>query len=120
MQETATDSETIHFGTIGVKIDDRIVFKEYGLEVFVASGDGSPSNGGRLVRFQTEADLQKHFEAGALEALGAEALHTLYDLPYATRLLLKDRWDPRMDVFELWTSNGRSLRSLYEEKRARE
>jgi hypothetical protein len=88
--------ENIHFGLIGIKIGDIIEFMPTGDKFKVASGNGTPQNGGTLVENK--------------KVLGT----VLFDIKSATRRLLGERFDEEVDLWETWEFEGKSLRELYE------
>jgi len=83
------------FGTIGLKIGDEIVFRKDKLKFIVASGDGTPENGGTLVAYP-----DGNFDH-------------LYSLRYITRKILGNEFDKGKDIFELWEYEEKTLRSIY-------
>ena len=90
----------IHFGLIGVKAGDFIKFLPTGQMFVVNSGNGTPENGGTLV--------------SNLEILG----QGLFSLRLATRLLLREDFNTRNDIFRLWDFEGKTLRAIYKEREA--
>lgn len=92
-------SRHIHFGLLGLKIGDIIVFNETNDEFIVSSGDGTPgANGGTLVRN---------------ERITGDAL---FSIRLATRRLKKDNYDPDEDIWKLWSYKGKTLRTILEER----
>jgi len=86
----------IDFGDIGIKIGDEIVFDKQPEIVFVVcSGNGTPGNGGTLIR-------PKH---------STENLNS--SIKYITKRLLGDRFTEDLDIFKLWSHKGETLRSIY-------
>ena len=74
--------EKIDFGTVGVKIGDIIKFQGNDIFFEVASGNGTPGNGGTLIRY---AD-------GSI--IGS------FSIRYLTRRLMKTELTEDIDVFE--------------------
>ena len=87
--------QKIDFGTIGLKIGDEIVFRKDKLKFIVASGDGTPENGGTIVAYPDD-----NFDQ-------------LYSLSYITKKILGNEFDEGKDIFELWEHEGKTLRSIY-------
>ncbi len=88
----------IHFGLLGIKMGQRITFIPTEEEFQVASGAGTPDNGGTLVR-----------NPGAL---GPD----LFSLRAATRRLLAYQLNNCDDIWALWKFRGVTLRSIYEQR----
>ena len=84
----------LDFGDIGVKIGDEIVFTKTSQKFIVASGKGIPSNGGTLVGYPDEN-------------------REYYSLQYMTRRLMQNDFDERLDIWNLWAFEGKTLRSIY-------
>ena len=89
--------EKIDFGTIGVKIGDIITFQGNDTLFSVTSGNGTPGNGGTLIGY---ADYS---------IVGS------FSIRYLTKRLLGVELTDDIDVFELWSYKGRTLRSIYNE-----
>jgi len=89
--------EKIDFGTIGIKIGDIITFQGNDTLFSVASGRGIPGNGGTLIRYADERILMS------------------FSIRYLTKRLLGTELPDDIDVFELWSYKGRTLRSIYDE-----
>lgn len=89
----------IHFGTIGVKIGDEIVFKKNGRVFFVSSGNGTPENGGTLVNDPNKKNSK------------------LYSLLHITKKMMGDEYNEGEDIFSLWTFKGESLRSIFQREK---
>lgn len=88
--------QKIDFGTIGIKINDIIYFKENPEIWFkVGSGKGTPNNGGTLL-------IDNHDKG-------------LISLRLATKNILGEGFNPDSDIFDLWTFRGTTLRDLYNE-----
>ncbi len=85
----------IDFGTIGLKIGDEITFRGNKRKFLVSSGNGTPGNGGTLVRYPNG---------------------DLYSLRLITRKLMGDDFKEEMDIFELWICEGKTLRQIYRDK----
>ena len=81
----------IDFGTIGIKIGDRITFQNNSQVFLVASG-----NGGTLIKHEK------------MKGLG------LFSLKLITRRLMGGIIPEEVDIFSLWTYKGKTLRSLHE------
>lgn len=86
--------EDIHFGLIGLKIGDQISFRHTELKATVASGTGTPENGGSMVR-STEADPS-----------------VLFSLKALTRKLLDGKMNDQTDIWDIRYYEGASLREL--------
>ena len=87
----------IDFGDIGIKIGDEIVFRmQPTLPFVVASGNGTPGNGGTLVKYSAPNTPRAAFSLRAI-----------------TRQLLGSAFSHDSDIYELWSYRGRTLRSLY-------
>jgi len=93
--------EKIDFGTIGIKIGDKITFKYTGEVFLVASGNGTPGNGGTMVKYKN------------INGIG------LYSLRLMTRIIMGGIIPEEIDIFSLWTYKGKTLRSLHEENKLR-
>lgn len=87
--------DKIDFGTIGIRIDDVIVFESNKKKYKVASGIGVPGNGGCLIQC-TENGIQ-----------------SLMSIKVVTKKLMGHEYDEECDLFSLWTYNGHTLRALY-------
>lgn len=87
--------EKIDFGTVGIKIYDRVTFIETGDVFIVGSGRGVPGNGGTLLGYENNP------------AKG------LFSIRCITKLLQGQRFNNNIDLFELWTYEGRTLRSMH-------
>lgn len=87
----------IHFGTIGLKIGDKITFRDDNDVFVVSSGNGTPDNGGSLVSY----------EDGREEGL--------FSLRFMTRMLLGDEFSDQTDIWNYWKHQGRTLREIFEE-----
>lgn len=85
--------EKIDFGTIGVKIDDVIVFEPAKKNYKVGSGAGVPGNGGTFIQWKPGE---------------------LWTIKCATRTLMGTGFKEESDLFSMWTFNGRTLRDLHE------
>lgn len=92
--------EGIHFGTIGLKIGDRIRFRNDNIYFIVSSGEGTPNNGGTLVRGQNWTRNE------------------LWSLRLATRRLLGAKFHDGIDAWSYWSYKGKTLREIYESKRS--
>ncbi len=89
------DIEKIHFGTLGLKTGDTITFIPTGEEIRVASGQGTPDNGGTLVRFPDNRD------------------DVSYSIRAMTRKLTGDKFNEAADVWRLWHYQGEDLRTRH-------
>lgn len=87
--------EKIHFGTLGLKKGDTITFIPTGEEIRVSSGQGTPDNGGTLVRFPDNRD------------------DASYSIRAMTRRLAGDRFNEDADVWRLWQYQDEDLRSRH-------
>lgn len=86
-------NDEIDFGTIGIKIDDTIIFEPAKVEYKVGSGAGVPGNGGTLIQW----------ESGVLRSIKS-----------ATRVLMGTDFNEESDLFSLWTFEDHTLRELHE------
>lgn len=82
----------IHFGTLGIPMNEILTFIETGEQYAVASGSGRPENGGRLLFVQGEG---------------------LVSIRLLTRKLMGEKFDEGGDVWALWEYHGETLRSIY-------
>ncbi len=89
-----TNKNTIHFGTLGLKPGSEIKLADGDVRLLVASGDGTPENGGKLVM---KPGVPRRY----------------WSLPVMTRELLQGDYDPGMDIWKLWTFEGETLRARY-------
>lgn len=132
-----------HFGLIGLKARDIIESRSLDMRLMVASGNGTPENGGKLV-IDHEGDLLDQARFRYLQALdegpplsvpidekredknstqkGSLKMDllliegkTLYSLKLATKYLLGPSFDEEVDYWELWEKNGSSLRKLLDQ-----
>ncbi len=90
-----TDKNTIHFGTLGLKPGTEIRLMGRDVTLLVASGNGTPENGGKLV-------------------MKPDCPHRYWDLAVMTRELLQKDFDPATDIWTLWEFKGETLRARYE------
>ena len=90
--------ENIHFGLIGIKIGDIIRFKPTGDKFKVASGNGTPENGGDLISSE--------------QILGTD----LFSIKLATRRLLGKQFKEQADLWKMWEFKGKTLKELYDRK----
>jgi hypothetical protein len=90
----------IDFGDVGLKIGDTINFVEKPEIIFiVGSGDGTPGNGGSLIRYKNRKKIGS------------------YSIRYMTKKLLKlENLPEDIDVWEYWTHRGKTLRQIYNER----
>jgi len=96
--KTHENKPEVHFGLLGLKLGNIIEFNETGESFMVVSGNGTSENGGRLVKSEI--------------FLG----NMLFSITLATRRLLKDKYDPDVDVWELWSYKGSTLRTLFNDR----
>ena len=90
-----------HFGMIGLKIGDRIMFQGNPQETLVvASGDGTPNNGGILVCYDDE-----RYDG------------VLMSIRLITRKLLglDSPLPEEYDVWKHWVYNGQTLREIFDQ-----
>lgn len=87
-------NDTLHFGLIGLTIGDFIDFKHDNVRAMVASGDGTPENGGSMVRVPDIDPV------------------VAYSLKAMTRKLLDGKLDEATDIWDLWLYEGTSLREM--------
>lgn len=93
------NNKRIHFGTLGLKIDDKIRFIPTGKVFRVGSGNGTPGNGGTLIQNPGHG-------------------RGLYSIRLMTRLLMKaDELQDDFDVYKQWEYNGKTLREIFEFKK---
>ncbi len=85
----------IHFGDLGLKIGDEITFIKDNKKFIVSSGNGTPDNGGTLVRYPEQGT------------------NNLYCLRYMSRRLLADEFEETEDIFERWEYKGITLRKMW-------
>ncbi len=90
----------IDFGTLGLKIGDEISFKPTGEIFHVGSGNGTPGNGGTLIRL-TVPDSKSGCSLFSIRAMTRSLRDG--DLPYD------------LDVYQLWTYQGKTLLEIYEQ-----
>lgn len=94
-------SRHIDFGTLGLKIGDEICFKPTG-EIFqVGSGNGTPGNGGTLIRLPRPEP-----RSGC----------SLFSILALSRLLRGGNLPFDLDVYELWIYEGKTLREIYKKR----
>jgi hypothetical protein len=86
------------FGTLGLKIDDEICFSPSGQIYKVGSGNGTPGNGGTLI-YNPDP-----------EGCGR------YSIRAITRRLLNGELPDELDIYQLWTYQGKTFREIFEEK----
>lgn len=91
----------IDFGTIGLKIGDKITFNKGNKLFLVASGKGIPGNGGTLVCYPGRYD------------------GNMFTLHCITHRLMGNEYSKAEDIYELWEYRGETLRSIYNNKRRR-
>lgn len=88
----------IHFGTLGLKIGDEITYIKDDTKFIVSSGNGTPENGGTMIRYHGD-DSNHH-----------------YSLRYMSRRLMGDEFDETKDIFELWAYEGETLTKIWRKK----
>jgi hypothetical protein len=95
----------IHFGTIGIKIGDKISFEGNEDVFIVSSGDGTPDNGGTLVYYEDKRELYRFRPLDNMteRLMGIENIQCIEDIE-------------GLDLWSLWFYKGKSLRSIYDEK----
>ena len=94
-----TGTRYIDFGTLGLKIGDEICFKPTGEIFHVGSGNGTPGNGGTLIRLPRPEP-----RSGG----------SLFSIRALTRLLRDGNLPYELDVYDLWTYKGKTFREIYE------
>ena len=87
--------EKMDFGTVGIKIGDKVSFKDSDIGFLVASGNGTPGNGGTMVKYEDRREIGG------------------FSLLYMTRRLLGGIIPEKTDIFELWTYKDETLRSIH-------
>lgn len=92
------NKEYTDFGTLGLKIADEICFMPTGKIFSIASGNGTSGNGGTLIQ-------NPNTEGGR------------YSIRAMTRLLLNGKLPDNLDIYELWTYQGKTFRKIYEGKK---
>ena len=85
-----------HFGMIGLKIGERIKFRDCEDVFIVSSGNGTPDNGGTLVR--REKSRKKNY---------------YYSLRSMTRRMLGlGELPEQIDIWSYWSNEGATLREM--------
>ena len=85
-----------HFGMIGLQIGERIKFRDCEDVFIVSSGNGTPDNGGTLVRRQKSRKKNR-----------------FYSLRCMTRQMLGGKELPeQIDIWSYWVYNDITLREM--------
>ncbi len=92
------ETSHLHFGLIGLGIGDTIDFIPTRQKFRVASGNGTPDNGGSSVL--------------NVDVLGKG----LYSIRLAAKRMLGYRYNDGIDIWGLWGFKGRTLREIYRDK----
>lgn len=88
-------------GTIGLKTGDEILFQNDPKQVFLVEGSNAdPLRRGNAIKYIDEPENS-------------------YNLKVITIRLLEYDYSEETDIFEQWTHKGKTLRSIFEEKKAK-